>query len=550
VSEDIIGFMRGNPVFTFFVILALGYLLGKIRVGPVSPGPVAGVLFAGLFFGNYGFTMSPAVQAVGFALFIFSVGYQAGPRFFDVLMSDGLRYLVLAGTVAITGIAVAVVASRTLGLDPGTGAGVLAGGLTSSPTLAAAQDAVLGGTAALPEGWNADQVVGNIATGYAITYIFGLAGLIFLIKLLPRFLGIDLVEEARKLETDHAGRRRFGEVGYRAYVVTNPGIPDVPLAELRKQWDGFSWVRVRRGNQVFKARDIERLETGDVVTAMGAVGFLTYLQILGDDVTDEYLGTEPVETADVVVTAPGAVGKTLAELGIPGHYGVYVEKLRRMRYGIPRTVDAQLLKGDVLTVVGPSGNVTALGEALGSVERETPETDLVTFAIGIAAGAVLGTLSITIGDTPIGLGAAGGLLVAGIIVGFLRSLRPTFGQLPEAARWLLMELGLLIFMMGVGLRAGAEIVDTFRTAGPQLIAAGILVTVIPVLAGYFVGRKILKFNPAILFGAITGSMTSGASLAIVTESAKSDVPALGYTGTYAFANVLLTIAGGLMIAFG
>lgn len=550
MSEDIIGFMRGNPVFTFFVILALGYLLGKIRVGPVSPGPVAGVLFAGLFFGNYGFTMSPAVQAVGFALFIFSVGYQAGPRFFDVLMSDGLRYLVLAGTVAITGIAVAVVASRTLGLDPGTGAGVLAGGLTSSPTLAAAQDAVLGGTAALPEGWNADQVVGNIATGYAITYIFGLAGLIFLIKLLPRFLGIDLVEEARKLETDHAGRRRFGEVGYRAYVVTNPGIPDVPLAELRKQWDGFSWVRVRRGNQVFKARDIERLETGDVVTAMGAVGFLTYLQILGDDVTDEYLGTEPVETADVVVTAPGAVGKTLAELGIPGHYGVYVEKLRRMRYGIPRTVDAQLLKGDVLTVVGPSGNVTALGEALGSVERETPETDLVTFAIGIAAGAVLGTLSITIGDTPIGLGAAGGLLVAGIIVGFLRSLRPTFGQLPEAARWLLMELGLLIFMMGVGLRAGAEIVDTFRTAGPQLIAAGILVTVIPVLAGYFVGRKILKFNPAILFGAITGSMTSGASLAIVTESAKSDVPALGYTGTYAFANVLLTIAGGLMIAFG
>mgnify|MGYP001821296855 FL=1 len=350
------------------------------------------------------------------------------------------------------------------------------------------------------------------------------------------------------MEKEDEGRRRFGEVGYRAYVVTNPGIPDVPIADLRKEWDGFSWVRVCRGEQVFKALDLDRLELGDVVTAMGAVGFLTYLQILGDDVTDEYLATEPVETADVVVTAAGAVGKTLAELGIPGHYGVYVEKLRRMRYDIPRTVDAQLLKGDILTVVGPAGNVNRLGEELGSVERETPETDLVTFAVGIAAGAVLGTLSISIGGTPIGLGAAGGLLVAGIIVGFLRSLRPTFGQLPEAARWLLMELGLLIFMMGVGLRAGADIVETFRTAGPQLIAAGILVTVIPVVTGYFVGRKLLKFNQSILFGAITGSMTSGASLAIVTESAKSDVPALGYTGTYAFANVLLTIAGGLMVA--
>ncbi len=300
---------------------------------------------------------------------------------------------------------------------------------------------------------------------------------------------------------------------------------------------------------MLKARDIERLELGDVVTAMGGVGFLTYLQVLGDDVTDQYLGSDPVETAQVVVTAPGAVGRTLAELGIPGRYGVYVEKLRRMRYDIPRTVDAQLRKGDVLTVVGPAGHVDAHGEGLGSVERETAETDLITFAVGIAAGALLGTLSVTVAGTPLGLGAAGGMLVAGIVVGFLRSLRPTFGELPEAARWLLMELGLLIFMMGVGLRAGADILETFRTAGPQLIGAGMLVTIIPVLAGYVVGRKLMKFNPAILFGAITGAMTSGASLAIVTESARSDVPALGYTGTYAFANVLLTIAGGLMIAF-
>ncbi len=548
--EQLASLFRGNPVFTFFVILALGYLLGKLRVGPLSPGPVAGVLFAGLLFGHFGFSMTPAVQAVGFALFIFSVGYQAGPRFFDVLRTDGLRYLVLAATVAVTGVLTAVVVAGFMNFEPGTGAGVLAGGLTSSPTLAAAQDAVRGGRVALPEGWSADQVVGNVATGYAITYIFGLAGLIMIIKLLPGLLGIDLAAESARLEADQDERRRFGEVGYRAYAVTNPGIPDMAMADLQKQWDGFSWVRVRRGEQVFKPAELESLELGDIVTAMGGVGFLTYLQVLGTDVTDRYLGKEPVETAQVVVTSRHAIGKTLQELAIPRQFGVYVEKLRRLNYAVPRTVDAQLLRGDVLTVVGPAGNVDALGEQIGFVERDRPETDLVTFAVGIAAGALVGTLSITIAGTPIGLGSAGGLLVAGIVVGFLRSLRPTFGRLPEAARWLLMELGLLIFMMGVGLRAGADIIETFQRAGPQLIMGGVCVTVLPVLAGYLVGRKVLKFNPAILFGAITGAMTSGASLAIVTRSAGSDVPALGYTGTYAFANVLLTIAGGLMIAFG
>ncbi len=548
--EQLAGLFRGNPVFTFFVILGLGYLLGKLRVGPLSPGPVAGVLFAGLLFGHFGFSMTPAVQAVGFALFIFSVGYQAGPRFFDVLRTDGLRYLLLAATVAVAGILTAVTVAGFLKFEPGTGAGVLAGGLTSSPTLAAAQDAVRGGRVALPEGWSAEQVVGNVATGYAITYIFGLAGLIMIIKLLPGLLGIDLAAEAARLEADQDDGRRFGEVGYRAYAVTNPGIPAMPIEELRARWDGFSWVRVRRGDEIHKARDLESLEMGDVVMAMGGVGFLTYLQVLGDDVTDQYLAKEPVETAQVVVTHRNAIGKTLRELAIPWQYGVYVEKMRRMNYAVPRTVDARLLSGDVLTVVGPTGNIDALGEHVGFVERDRPETDLVTFALGIAAGALVGTFSISIAGASIGLGSAGGLLVAGIVVGFLRSVRPTFGRLPEPARWLLMELGLLIFMMGVGLRAGADIVDTFQRAGPKLILGGICVTVVPVLAGYLVGRRLLKFNPALLFGAITGAMTSGASLAIVTRSAGSDVPALGYTGTYAFANVLLTIAGGLMIAFG
>jgi len=189
--DALVGFyeiLRDQPVLTLFLILALGYLGGRARIGSFSFGPVTGVLFAGLFFGHQGFRMAAGAQSLGFALFIFSVGYQAGPRFFDVLRTDGLKYFALAMVVAATGFGVAVVATVLLQLEPGASAGLLSGGMTSSPTLAAAQEAVRTGSVAPPTGWTPDAMIGNIATAYAITYIFGLAGLIMLIKLLPRLL--------------------------------------------------------------------------------------------------------------------------------------------------------------------------------------------------------------------------------------------------------------------------------------------------------------------------------------------------------------------------
>jgi putative transport protein len=196
---------------------------------------------------------------------------------------------------------------------------------------------------------------------------------------------------------------------------------------------------------------------------------------------------------------------------------------------------------------GSEERIEVLGEKLGSVDRDVAETDMLTFAFGIVLGVIVGMLSISIAGVSVGLGSAGGLLTAGILIGFLRNIRPFFGRLPDAALWILMELGLIIFMAGVGLRAGADIVQTFLQAGPQLVLAGVIVTTAPVLCGYFFGRKVLKLNPVLLLGAITGAMTSGASLSIVTGAARSSIPALGYTGTYAFANVLLTVAGSIIL---
>ena len=180
---------------------------------------------------------------------------------------------------------------------------------------------------------------------------------------------------------------------------------------------------------------------------------------------------------------------------------------------------------------------------MGSEERRVQETDLVTFAGGIVAGLLLAQIDLQVGAINIGLGSAGGLLLAGIMVGFLRSQHPTFGRVPPAARFILMELGLMLFMVGVGLRAGGGIVEAVLSVGPLLFVCGAVVTITPLLVGYGVGRLVLRMNPALLLGARTGAMTSTPALSIVQSAARSPVPALGYAGTYALANVLLTIAG-------
>ena len=545
--------LQSQPVLTLFLLLGSGYLVARIRIGSFSLGPVAGVLFAGLFFGHHGFESSPGAQAVGFALFIFSVGYQAGPRFFDVLRTDGLKYLALALVIALTGFALATAGALLLDVAPGTSAGLLAGGLTSSPTLAAAQEAVRTGSVAPPPGFSADDLIGNITTGYAITYIFGLAGLIVIIKLLPGLLGLDLEAEARRFEASDATETDAApNIGLRVYRINREEITRISRDELRERyWDRFAVFRVRRDGVMVKPEDADEdwtLQLGDEIFALGDAEFFTSdFAEIGEEVTPEFDTREATKTAQVVISTPDAVGRTLGELDIARRYGLLVSDLRRMRTAIPRSADVELQRGDVLTVAGPSAHIELLGDSLGHVELDLVETDMLTFAFGICAGVLLGLLSIPIAGIDVGLGSAGGLLAAGLVVGLMRSTRPTFGRLPPAVRWFLMEFGLLLFMAGVGLRAGRDIVETFLTAGPTLIAAGVAVTTVPVLVGYFVGRKLLGIEPVLLFGAITGSMTSGASLSIVTAAAKSDAPALGYTGTYAFANVLLTIAGSLIL---
>ena len=396
-------------------------------------------------------------------------------------------------------------------------------------------------------------MIGNVATGYAITYIFGLAGLIAIIKLLPQMLGINLEKEAKALEEKDKSATTYHlkNVSARIYRVTNEEFTKIPRKQLREQyWDKASVVKLQRNGKIIQLKPEECLQIGDELRIIAPAEFFTNIvSKFGEEITPEEVAAEYQESAEVVVINKKSVGQTLEELDIAHNFGVLLTGVTRMGMELPVTTSFEIHKGDVLSVVGPKERLELMGQELGHVERDIEETDMVTFAFGIAIGVIIGLFAITVGQLSIGLGSAGGLLASGLAIGYLRSIHPTFGRLPRAAQWILMEFGLLIFMAGVGLRAGADIIETFVAAGPVLVVAGIIVTATPIFVGYFFGRKVLKIHPVLLFGGITGSMTSGASLSVVTKAAKSSMPSLGYTGAYAFANVLLTIAGSIILFF-
>jgi putative transport protein len=453
--------------------------------------------------------------------------------------------------VAATGFGLSVFLAGMFDFPLGTSAGLLAGAMTTTPTLAAAQDALQSAEYQLPEGMAAADAVRNVTTAYAITYLFGLIGLIVIIRTLPGLLGIDLVAEAKKISGRESISVPSERISLRAYRVEQTELLGMSYAEILANFPaGAAMTKQRRDGEFLEINERSTLELGDEIAVVGTLErFLEAPSLLGPEIQDTELLDMETESAQIVVTKKDVVGLTLGDLGVTDRYGCFLTGMSRVEINLPLEPSTELKRGDVLSVTGPSGNLDRLGERLGHLERPIAETDLLTLALGIALGIALGTLTVKVAGISVGLGTAGGLLTTGLVIGYLRSLRPTFGRIPAAARWVFMELGLQVFMAGVGVSAGSGILDTLTAVGPKLVLCGIVVTVVPVITGWLVGSLVLHLNPAVLLGAITGSMTSGAALSIVNSAARSSIPSLGYTGAYAFANVILTVAGTLIVRF-
>jgi putative transport protein len=552
-------FLVRYPELALFLVIAAGYWIGSFKVGAFSLGPVTGSLFAGLFVGQFAHVpVSAMTKSFLFLLFLFGVGYSVGPQFMQTLKRDGLKPMLLAVVVCITGLSASIVVAKALALDPGFAAGLMSGALTQSAAMGTATDAING--LALPEA-ERGRLVAHVAVADAVTYIFGYAGVILFVTIIaPALLKIDLKTEALKLEeTLGMSRAKPGVASaWRKFELRAYRLPEgSPLAglaaaaaEARAPEHRLFILRVRRGDRILEVDPGMVLQAGDVIALSGPRQFI--VELIGpraEEIEDKELLDIPVTIADVLLSNAKLASKSLADASREDWTrGLYLRSVSRGGQDVPIAPGLVVQRGDVLRIVGPEPVVQKAAASIGVIIAPSSTIDFVVLGLAIFLGGVVGVLvTFTVGGIKISLSTSVGTLLAGLLVGHLRTRHPLFGRIPDGAIALMTSLGLAAFVGLTGIHAGPIFLSALREAGLGLLLGGMVVTLAPQVVGLAFGHFVLRMKPILLLGALTGSQTVTAAMAALQERAGSPVPVLGYTPAYPVANILLTTWGTLVV---
>ncbi|WFU37582.1 aspartate-alanine antiporter [Bradyrhizobium sp. CB82] len=552
-------FLVRYPELALFLVIAAGYWIGSFKIGAFSLGPVTGALFAGLAVGDFAHVpVSSMTKSFLFLLFLFGVGYSVGPQFAQAMKRDGVKPMLLAVVVCLTGLAAAIVVGRILGLDPGFAAGLMSGALSQSAAMGTATDAVNGLSA--PEAQRA-LYVSHIAVADAVCYIFGYAGVItFCTVVAPALLKIDLPQEALKLEQSlgmtrtkpglASAWRKFELRAYRLDEHSPLVGSTAAAAEARLPEYRLFIHRIRQGERIFQAEPGTILAPGDVITISAPRQII--VELIGsraEEVEDRELLDIPLISADVFLINTKLAGMNLQEASQQDWTrGLYLRSLSRGGQELPIAPGVVLQRGDLLRIVGPEPVVENAARTIGVIVAPSTSIDFVVLGLAIFLGGIVGVLvNFPVGSIKIALSTSVGTLLAGLLVGYLRTLNPRFGRIPDGAISLMTSLGLAAFVGLTGIHAGPIFLSALRESGIGLLLGGMVVTLLPQIVGFCFGRFVLHMNPVLLLGGLTGAQTVTAAMAALQERSGSPVPVLGYTPAYPIANILLTTWGSVMV---
>lgn len=554
MNINVADLLSRNDILLLFVVLALGLCLGKLRLGSVQLGNSIGVLVVSLLLGQQHFAINTDALSLGFMLFIFCVGVEAGPNFFSIFFRDGKNYLMLALVMVVSAMLLALTLGKAFGWDIGLTAGMLAGAMTSTPVLVGAGDTL---RQSMSDSQLLGQMQDHLSLGYALTYLVGLVSLIFGARYLPRLQHQDLptcaqqIARERGLDTD--SQRKVYLPVIRAYRVGPELVAWADGKNLRElgiyRQTGCYIERIRRNGILASPDGDAVLQPGDEISLVGYPDAHARLDPSfrnGKEVFDRDLLDMRIVTEEIVVKNHNAVNRRLSHLKLTDH-GCFLNRVIRSQIEMPIDESIMLNKGDVLQVSGEARRVKSLADRIGFISIHSQVTDLLAFCAFFIIGLMIGMVSFQFSAFSFGIGNAAGLLFAGIMLGFLRANHPTFGYIPQGALTMVKEFGLMVFMAGVGLSAGSGLGKGLGETGLLMLASGLIVSLVPVVLCYLFGAYVLRMNRALLFGAIMGARTCAPAMEIISDTARSNIPALGYAGTYAIANVLLTLAGTLIV---
>jgi putative transport protein len=392
-----------------------------------------------------------------------------------------------------------------------------------------------------------------IALSYGITYIWGTVGIILIVKYLPRWWGLDAKAAAHKYEVevgvpnvDNAGLSGYRAGGLRAYRLDNPETAGKSIRQFREAHPEYRVINVRRGEDLLGADPELILRQGDVVALGGRLESLTdKMGLIGPEVADQKALNIPLDQAEILVTSNEVVGKPLKSFRDSDIAGqVQLTKIERSGVPMPIGLETTLKKRDVLFITGLKPAVQRAGEIFGIIARPSTATDLLTLAAGMILGFLIGKIEFPAFGSKVGLGNAGGLLVSGIIVASISSRLRFFGSTPNAARNVLEDLGLVVFVAIVGLNAGATLLEQLTGAiALKIFIVGFVACTVPPFIVWAIGYHLLKTNPAVLMGVTAGARSHSGPCREAAKEIDSSVPWIGFPVAYAVSGVLLTIFG-------
>jgi putative transport protein len=552
-------FLQQNPYLLLFFVVGLAVGIGRASIKGYGLGMVAGAIIIGAALSVsaslYGvkLELNNFVKSLFYYLFMYGVGLRVGPSFINSLKGDGLKFTVLAVVSSVLGLAMVVIGAKLLSLPPGAAGGMLAGSQTMSAAIGSAEQAVTSGVVKLPPGMKPEDASGMIALSYGITYIWGTVGIILICKYLPRWWGVDARAAAKKYEEEFGvrdieggGLTGFRPFGLRAYRLENSAQVGQTIADFRKLNPEYRIVNVSRAGEQLGADPGLALRKGDIVALGGATQHLTEkMGLIGPEVADANTLNIPLDQAEILVTNKEHVGRTLESFRGADFAGqLQLTRLERGGVPFPAGLKTELQRMDVVSVVGLKSAVNELAAMWGRIARTNTATDLLTLSVGMIIGFLIGMIEFPAFGAKIGLGNAGGLLLSGVIVSSIVSRLRFFGNTPNAARNVLEDLGLVVFVAIVGVNAGAGLLAQLSGAvALKIFVVGFIACLVPPFIVWAIGYHVFKINPAVLMGGVAGARSHSGPCREAAVEIQSSVPWIGFPVAYAVSGILLTVFG-------
>jgi len=541
-----------QALFVLSIVAALGMGLGNLKFRGIGLG-IAGVLFAGIAFGHFGISIDHGilefVREFGLVVFVFTIGMEVGPGFFASLRRQGLQLNILAASIVFLGAALTLMMSFVLDIDMAAAVGIFTGATTNTPSLGAAGEALR----SLSEVESTRYSLPGL--GYAVAYPFGVIGIIITMLAMRWIFRINLAAEAKSYQQEQKGLHK--PLQRLTVQVSNRNLDGLTIDEIpgTKQLNVvISRVKRKQQGEIQTAHSATPIHLDDELLVVGTAEDLGQFQIIvGEPSTTDLLeAAGAVKFRRAMVTNQSALAKTFNELGLSSHYGVTVTRVKRAGIEMTAGADLKLQFGDIVQIVGDEKGLEGATNVLGDSLKELDRTHFVTIFIGIAMGVILGSYGLQLDamPAPLKLGLAGGPLLVAILLSSFGHLGPLVLHMPSNANTALREMGIVLFLACVGLKAGENFIETLvRGDGLMWMAAGIVITVTPLIIAAIVARAVFKMNFLAICGLLSGSMTDPPALVFAHSIANSDAPSVAYAAVYPLTMILRILLAQIMILF-